>query len=85
MADSNNTPVTFGATIEQPKPALTVTPLRTAPSNDSNLSATLTMNPSNKAEADPSNPFSPFYKYPNARRSMEDSAQHSKTDRKSVV
>lgn len=59
---------TFGATV-QPEHTL-----RSAPSNDSNMSAT-----EKEMSLDPSNPFSAFYKHPDARRSMDDPATQSKT------
>ena len=73
MAAINEKPTTFGAVIEdpaKPQPAL-----RPQPSNDSNMSATLEKD---AAAFDSSNPYSAFYKHPEARRSM-DGAPQSKT------
>jgi hypothetical protein len=66
MADVEK-PITFGATVEQPKPTHETTPLRSPPSNESDLSAMA----ATRDAADPSNPFSAFYRHPDARRSME--------------
>ena len=72
MAANTEKPVTFGATIEtptKPQPAL-----RSPPSNESDMSAPLA---SASAEAekeigiDSTNPYSAFYKHPEARRSMD--------------
>ncbi|PSN60348.1 hypothetical protein BS50DRAFT_207230 [Corynespora cassiicola Philippines] len=87
-------PVTFGATIESPsamspshhheqhiqlqqqQPAL-----RSPPSNESNSSANTTDLAEKEIAIDPSNPYSAFYKHPDARRSMDgaSSAPQSKT------
>lgn len=78
MAANYEKPVTFGATIETPsKP----TPaLRSPPSNESDFAAPPIDN--KRADMDSSNPFSAFYKHPDARRSMDEktgSADASKT------
>ncbi|OAL53214.1 hypothetical protein IQ07DRAFT_585157 [Pyrenochaeta sp. DS3sAY3a] len=74
-------PITFGATIEKtaalanPQPAL-----RSAPSHESNMSSTTDDAAKKEWAADPSNPYSAFYKHPEARRSMDaSSAPQSKT------
>ena len=82
-------PVTFGASIERaPSPSTTPSAqlLRSPPSHDSNMSAvTTTASDDAKKEwtADASNPYSAFYKHPEALRearpSMNDSIPPSKT------
>lgn len=74
MAANDEKPVTFGAVIEEPtKPQLA---LRPQDSNDSNMSAALEKD----AGFDSSNPYSAFYKHPEARRSMDaSSAPQSKS------
>ena len=76
--NEKNEPVTFGATIEKPQPAL-----RSPPSHDSNMSlpAAAAQADTSKKEwsADPSNPYSAFYKHPEARRSLDVSAPQSRT------
>jgi hypothetical protein len=75
-ANYDEKPVTFGATIEtltKPTPAL-----RSPPSNESDFTAPV----DKRADMDSSNPFSAFYKHPDARRSMDEktaSADASKT------
>ncbi|KAF2876323.1 hypothetical protein BDV95DRAFT_222638 [Massariosphaeria phaeospora] len=73
MAANEEKPVSFGATIEgRTNPQVD---LRSPPSNDSNMSA-----PTEKAPGfDSSNPYSAFYKHPDARRSTDGSAPPSKT------
>ncbi|KAF2441348.1 hypothetical protein P171DRAFT_95553 [Karstenula rhodostoma CBS 690.94] len=66
MAANTHHPVTFGATIgglDAPQQTL-----RSPPSNDSTISTT-----TNEKDTglDSSNPFSAFYKHPDARRSMD--------------
>lgn len=65
-------PVTFGASVQ----GLDAPPqaLRSQPSNDSSMSTT----EEKERALDSSNPFSAFYKHPDARRSM-DAPPHSKT------
>lgn len=63
MAPPADTPVTFGATVDTPKQTL-----RSPPSNDSALSTTAD---EKDMALDSSNPFSAFYKHPDARRSMD--------------
>ncbi|KAF2749913.1 hypothetical protein M011DRAFT_456646 [Sporormia fimetaria CBS 119925] len=71
MATDFEKPVTFGATIEsptKPQPAL-----RSPPSKDSDMTIPVT-SPTALEKApsfDSSNPFSAFYKHPEARRSMD--------------
>ncbi|KAF2474595.1 uncharacterized protein BDR25DRAFT_110184 [Lindgomyces ingoldianus] len=75
MAANNEKPITFGATIVDatgPAP-----PLRSAPSNESNLSSASAAE--KDVGIDSSNPFSAFYKHPEARRSMDGNPQESKT------
>lgn len=74
---ANNEKVTFGATIEgptQPQPAL-----RSPPSHDSNMSSTSVGAAEKEMGVNSSNPFSAFYKHPEARRSMDENKQQSKT------
>jgi hypothetical protein len=72
MAAVNEKPITFGAVIEDPAKPQPV--LRPQPSDDSSMSATLEKD----TAFDSSNPYSAFYKHPQARRSM-DGATQSKT------
>lgn len=73
MAANTQHPVTFGATVQGLDAPHQ--PLRSPPSNDSTMSTTA----DEKATGlDESNPFSAFYKHPDARRSM-DAAPQSKT------
>ncbi|KAF2003405.1 hypothetical protein P154DRAFT_84856 [Amniculicola lignicola CBS 123094] len=70
MAANTTQPTTFGATITSPSTQPT---LRSAPSNESNMSAA-SLSPEEKEKEigiDPSNPFSAFYKHPTARRSLD--------------
>ncbi|KAF2016033.1 hypothetical protein BU24DRAFT_190580 [Aaosphaeria arxii CBS 175.79] len=71
MAANVEKPVTFGATIEAP--ANTAAPaLRSAPSHESALTSASTCPPTEKeTPIDTANPFSAFYKHPDARRSMD--------------
>lgn len=72
MAAPSEKPVTFGATIET-SPG-TAPALRSPPSNESNLST-----PAEKELGfDSSNPYSAFYKHPDARRSMDGASPTSK-------
>jgi hypothetical protein len=65
MAANNEKPITFGAVIQDSeKPQLALRPQN---SNDSNMSVALEKNPG----FDSSNPYSAFYKHPEARRSMD--------------
>lgn len=75
MAASNEKPVTFGAIIEPttPQPAL-----RSPPSHESNMSTSSVDATSKEVAVDSSNPFSAFYKHPQARRSMDVTPQQSK-------
>ena len=80
-ANEKNEPITFGAVVDrsasptQPQPVL-----RPSPSTDSAMSST-TAEVAAKKEwaADPTNPYSAFYKHPEARRSLDVSAPQSKT------
>jgi hypothetical protein len=82
-----NEKITFGATIQRPASPLTSPqqPLRSPPSNDSTMSSASADAEAAKKEwaADPSNPYSAFYKHPEAlretRHSLNDSAPQSKT------
>ncbi|KAF1829748.1 hypothetical protein BDW02DRAFT_134092 [Decorospora gaudefroyi] len=85
-ASEKQTPVTFGATIQpSPSPFTPQPPLRSPPSNDSTMSSATAEAEAAKKEwaADPSNPYSAFYKHPEAlretRHSLNDSAPASKT------
>lgn len=75
--DNNEKPVGFGATIEFP--AKPQSALRSPPSNESNKSSMTTGAIEKEIIVDSSNPYSAFYKHPDARRSMEESAPASKT------
>jgi hypothetical protein len=75
MAALNEKPVTFGAVVEDPSKPTPQPALRPQPSNDSNLSTTLEKD---NTAFDSSNPYSAFYKHPEARRSM-DGVPQSKT------
>ncbi|KAL6706880.1 hypothetical protein ACN47E_005023 [Coniothyrium glycines] len=83
-ANEKNEPVTFGAVVERaasPDPLNAAPALRSPPSTDSAMSST-TADAAAKKEwaADPSNPYSAFYKHPEARRSMDGAnASQSKT------
>jgi hypothetical protein len=74
---TNEKPVTFGATIEDPtKPHLA---LRSPPSNDSNMSTSSTGVAEKGIAMDSTNPVSAFYTHPEARHSLDESRQPSKT------
>ncbi|KAF2794972.1 hypothetical protein K505DRAFT_20006 [Melanomma pulvis-pyrius CBS 109.77] len=77
MAANSEKPVAFGATIEGPPKPLPA--LRSPPSDDSNLSTTSVGLAEKGTPIDSTNPFSAFYKHPEARRSMDGSMQQSKT------
>jgi hypothetical protein len=77
-------PVTFGVTIQrpssppQPQPALPA--LRSPPSTESAMSTAAADITAKEMGVDSSNPYSAFYKHPEARRSMDaSSAPQSKT------
>ncbi|CAO2648971.1 Nn.00g099200.m01.CDS01 [Neocucurbitaria sp. VM-36] len=73
-------PVTFGATVERPTSLSTPPPLRSPPSNDSTMSSATEEAAKKEWAIDPSNPYSAFYKHPEARRSLDaSSAPQSKT------
>jgi hypothetical protein len=86
-AYEKNEPVTFGVTIERPlsmsQPQLQPQPqpaLRSPPSTESTMSATSTDLAKKGMPLDSSNPYSAFYKHPEARRSLDaSSAIQSKT------
>ncbi|RYN24738.1 hypothetical protein AA0115_g7948 [Alternaria tenuissima] len=87
-ANEKHEPVTFGASVlRSPSPLTTPSqPPRPPPSNDSTMSsATASAELAAKKEwaADPSNPYSAFYKHPEAlretRHSLNESAPQSKT------
>ncbi|KAJ4344426.1 uncharacterized protein N0V89_012168 [Didymosphaeria variabile] len=63
MLANTEKPVTFGATVDAPQQTL-----RSPPSNDSTVSTTAAKQ---DMGLDSSNPFSAFYKHPDARRSMD--------------
>ncbi|KAF2265598.1 hypothetical protein CC78DRAFT_181792 [Lojkania enalia] len=66
---ANNEPVTFGASIvdhTKPQPAL-----RSPPSTESNMSAALPGSHEKEMGFDSSNPFSAFYKHPDAQRERQ--------------
>lgn len=87
-ANEKHEPVTFGATIDRTASPLTVPkqPLRSTPSNDSTMSAVTATADTETAKkewaADPSNPYSAFYKHPEAlretRHSINDTAPQGK-------
>lgn len=83
QANEKHEPVTFGAVVERPAspPALKPAPaLRSPPSNDSNMSSATADAAKKEWAVDPSNPYSAFYKHPEARRSLDaPSAPQSKT------
>ncbi|KAH6866893.1 hypothetical protein J4E91_003978 [Alternaria rosae] len=89
-ANEKHEPVTFGATVQRsPSPLTSLPPpsqpLRSPPSHDSNMSSATADADLAKKEwaADPSNPYSAFYKHPEAlretRHSLNDTALQSKT------
>lgn len=81
-ANEKNGAVTFGATIDRSASPLMVPPqpLRSPPSNDSNMSSVTADVAKKEWAVDPSNPYSAFYKHPEARRSLDAaSAPQSKT------
>ncbi|KAF2134157.1 hypothetical protein P153DRAFT_106110 [Dothidotthia symphoricarpi CBS 119687] len=74
-------PVTFGVTIEGPTTTLAAPPkpiLRSPPSNDSTMTSVTEEVAAKEALVNSTNPYSAFYKHPEARRSM-DGALPSKT------
>ncbi|KAF2832102.1 hypothetical protein CC86DRAFT_312902 [Ophiobolus disseminans] len=80
-ANEKHEPVTFGVTIERPVSQIEPQPaLRSAPSTDSAMSSTTADAAKKEMAVDSSNPYSAFYKHPEARRSMDAaSAPQSKT------
>lgn len=84
VAITKNDGVTFGATIERSaSPLVPATQqqqtLRSQPSHDSNMSSATAEAAKKEWAADPSNPYSAFYKHPEARRSLDASAHPIKT------
>ncbi|KAF2708544.1 hypothetical protein K504DRAFT_284461 [Pleomassaria siparia CBS 279.74] len=77
MAAINEKPIAFGAVVEDP--ANPQSTLRSPPSHESNISATSASIVEKETPIDSANPFSAFYKHPQARRSMDGSMQQSKT------
>ncbi|EAT88894.1 hypothetical protein HBH56_067870 [Parastagonospora nodorum] len=83
-ANEKHEPVTFGVTIEKPsaspqpqptQPLLQSPPaLRSPPSNESTMSTTSADLAHKEMGVDSSNPYSAFYKHPEARRSMDASS-----------
>jgi hypothetical protein len=80
-ANEKNGPITFGATIERPvSPPKPLPALRSQPSTESAMSSTSADLAKKELPLDESNPYSAFYKHPEARRSMDaNSAPQSKT------
>jgi len=83
-ANEKHEPVTFGASIERSASPLTSSqqqPLRSSPSHESNMSAATATADADLAKkewaADPSNPYSAFYKHPEALRETRPSLNHS--------
>lgn len=74
MAANYVKPVTFGATIietpTKPQPAL-----RSPQSHETNMSASSAVQQEREISIDSTNPFSAFYKHPNARRSVDEKRQ----------
>lgn len=73
-SDEKHDPVTFGVTIEGPTGAAAVPPkpiLRSPPSNDSTMTSVAEEAAAKEALVDSANPYSAFYKHPEARRSMD--------------
>jgi hypothetical protein len=80
-ANEKNGAITFGATIERPaSPPKPLPALRSPPSTESTMSSTSAELAKKELPLDESNPYSAFYKHPEARRSMDaNSAPQSKT------
>ncbi|KAF2034637.1 hypothetical protein EK21DRAFT_85216 [Setomelanomma holmii] len=82
-ANEKHESVTFGVTIEKSASPIKPQPvpvLRSAPSTESAMSSTSAELAKKEAAMDPTNPYSAFYKHPEARRSMDaSSAPQSKT------
>ncbi|CAA9962199.1 hypothetical protein PTMSG1_05576 [Pyrenophora teres f. maculata] len=77
-ANEKHEPVTFGATVQRSPSPITpsvLQPLRSPPSNDSTMSSATADAETAKKEwaADPSNPYSAFYKHPEALRETRQS------------
>jgi hypothetical protein len=79
-ANEKQEPVTFGVTIEKPtspaptQPLLSTPALRSPPSTESAMSSTTADLAKKEMPLDSSNPYSAFYKHPEARRSMDASS-----------
>lgn len=80
-ANEKHEPVTFGVTIERPvSPPSKQTALRSPRSTESATSSSSADIANKEMAIDSSNPYSAFYKHPEARRSMDaSSAPQSKT------
>ncbi|KAH7391844.1 hypothetical protein BKA66DRAFT_413193 [Pyrenochaeta sp. MPI-SDFR-AT-0127] len=80
-ANDSSAPITFGATVERANsPSAPPPALRSPPSNDSTMSSASAEAAKKEWAADPTNPYSAFYKHPEARRSLDaNSAPQSKT------
>jgi hypothetical protein len=80
-ANEKHEPVTFGVTIEKSAiPPKAQPALRSPPSTESRMSSTSADVAKKEMGVDSSNPYSAFYKHPEARRSMDaSSAPQSKT------
>ncbi|RMZ74121.1 hypothetical protein GMOD_00004970 [Pyrenophora seminiperda CCB06] len=77
-ANEKHEPITFGATVQPSPGPITPSahqPLRSPPSNDSTMSSATADAETAKKEwaADPSNPYSAFYKHPEALRETRQS------------
>lgn len=83
-SNEKSEPVTFGAVIERSSsPLKPQHDLHTKPSTDSTMSADSSDVAKKEWAADPSNPYSAFYKHPDARRSLDASSaqkQHLDVD-----
>lgn len=80
-ANEKHEPVTFGVTIEKStasppptQPLLSAPALRSPPSTESTMSSTSADLAKKEMALDSSNPYSAFYKHPEARRSMDASS-----------
>jgi hypothetical protein len=80
-ANEKHEPVTFGVSFDRPASPTTPQPaLRSPPSTESTTSMTSDELAKKEMSLDPTNPYSAFYKHPEARRSMDaSSAPQSKT------
>lgn len=80
-ANEKHSPITFGVSFDRPASPITPQPaLRSPPSTESTTSMTSTELAQKEMSLDSTNPYSAFYKHPEARRSMDaSSAPQSKT------